>query len=58
MTFVCADSKSAPSMVLVSATKGGASGMTLTAPLILHADGDHSTLSPEAQRIYDTLSFD
>jgi tRNA1(Val) A37 N6-methylase TrmN6 len=58
MTCVCADSKSAPSMVLVSATKGGASGMTLTAPLILHADGDHSTLSPEAQRIYDTLSFD
>ena len=58
MTFVCADSKSSPSMVLVSATKGGAPGMSLTAPLILHADGDHSALSPEAQRIYDTLSFD
>ena len=58
MTFVCADSKSAPSMVLISATKGGASGMNLTAPLILHSGGDHSTLSPEAQKIYDTLSFD
>ena len=58
MTLVCADEKSEPSMVLVSATKGGASGMTLTAPLILHASGDHSTLLPDAQRIYDTLSFD
>lgn len=58
MTFVCADSKSAPSMVLVSATKGGAPGMTLTAPLMLHGDGDRCALSAEAQRIYDTLSFD
>ena len=44
-------------MVLVSATKGGASGMSLTAPLILYRDGT-TELSDEAQKIYDTLSFE
>lgn len=58
VTAVCADSKSAPSMVLVSATKGGASGMELTAPLCLYADSAKSEMSEEAKKIYDTLSFE
>ena len=57
MTFVCADSKSEPSMVLVSATKGGASGMRVTAPLLLYKDGTRD-MSDEAEKIYDTMSFE
>lgn len=57
MTLVCATPHTPPSMVLVSATKGGASGMSLTAPLILYRDGT-TELSDEAQKIYDTLSFE
>lgn len=58
ITPVCADAKSEPSMVLVCAAKGGASGMRLTAPLCLYADGTKSEMSDEARRIYDTLSFE
>ena len=57
MTFVVSDTHATPSMVLISATKGGASGMTLTPPLVLYRDGT-TTLSDEAQKIYDTLSFE
>ncbi len=58
ITFVHADTKSEPSIVLVSATKGGASGARVTAPLILHEDSEHKKMTPEALRIYDTLSFE
>ena len=58
VTFVQADAKSEPSMVLVSATKGGASGAKITAPLILHSDASHKEMSEEAKKIYDTLSFE
>ena len=58
ITFVQADSNSEPSMVLVSATKGGASGAKVTAPLILHDDVEHKTMSEAAKKIYDTLSFE
>ena len=58
MTFVCADTNSSPSMVLVSATKGGAGGLDLTPPLILYSDTNSKVLSERAQKIYDTLSFD
>ena len=58
MTFVCADTESSPSMVLVSATKGGASGLDLTPPLILYSEVGAKELSERAQKIYDTLSFD
>ncbi len=61
MTFVHADEESEPSMVLVEARAGGASGMTVTAPLLLHevnsrADA-HRPLSEAAQKIYDTMAF-
>lgn len=57
MTFVYADSKSEPSMVLVSAIKGGASGMRVSAPLLLYKEGTRQ-MSEAAQKIYDTMSFE
>ncbi len=61
MTFVHADTESEPSMVLVSATKGGAPSLKVTAPLVLHevssAKGSRP-LTPKAQKIYDTMSFE
>lgn len=57
LTSVLANSTSAPSMVLVCATKGGASGMTVTPPLILYRDGTQN-FTDRAQKIYDTLSFE
>lgn len=58
ITFVHADKSSEPSMVLVSAIKGGASGAVVTPPLFLYADESHKNESDEAKRIYDTLSFE
>lgn len=58
ITFVHADTSTEPSIVLVSATKGGASGARVTAPLILYEDAEHKKMSDYAERIYDTLSFD
>ena len=58
MTFVHADSESIPSIVLISATKGGASGMKLTEPLLLYDGKDRSKMSQRAQKIYDTMSFE
>ncbi len=61
ITFVCATANSEPSMVLVQSTKGAASGSTVTRPLILHSsaeDAKRAVLSPDAERIYATCSFD
>lgn len=58
ITFVHADTESEPSIVLVSATKGGASGAVVTAPLLLYKDKEHKEMSEKAKKIYDTLSFD
>ena len=61
MIFVHADEESEPSMVLVSATKGGAPSMHVLPPLILHsADsrGDRARkMSKKAENIYNTMSF-
>ncbi len=57
MTFVSSTPAAVPSMVLVSSTKGAAPGMKLTPPLILYRNGT-TELSDEAQKIYDTLSFE
>lgn len=60
ITFVHATKDFEPSMVLIQSIKGGASGSIVTRPLILH-DGKEaaakSVLSLDAQRIYDTCSF-
>ena len=61
ITFGAATADSDPSMVLVRAIKGGASGNTVTRTLFLHdskEDAAKSILSADARTIYDTCSFD
>ena len=62
MTFVHADTKSEPCMVLVSATKGGASGMRVTPPILLYEDefetGKPRKMTVQAEKIYDSMSVD
>lgn len=58
MTFVHADSESVPSMVLISATKGGSSGMRVTPPLMLYDSADRREMSNRAKKIYENMSFD
>jgi tRNA1Val (adenine37-N6)-methyltransferase len=61
MVFVHGDVESEPSMVLLSAIKGGASGMRVLPPLCLHDVRDRGApkraLTARAQEIYDTMSF-
>ena len=58
ITIVHADSDSIPSMALILGIKGGASGMTLTAPLFLYDGKDRTQMSQKAKKIYDTMSFE
>ena len=62
MTFVHADTKSEPCGVLVEAIKGGAPSVRISRPLILYKENEDGKktreLTPEAQKIYDTCSFD
>ncbi len=58
--FVHADTNTEPSMVLVSATKGGNEGMKILPSLFLHESNDEGgsrSLSERAAKIYDTMSF-
>ncbi len=60
MVFIHADERSEPSMVLVSATKGGASGMRIMPPILLHPlgnEGGGRAMTERAERIYETMSF-
>ncbi|MBE6666724.1 MAG: methyltransferase domain-containing protein [Ruminococcaceae bacterium] len=61
MVFVHADEESEPSMVLVSATKGGAPSMRIMPPLLLHlADSKNDKsrkMTERAEKIYETMSF-
>lgn len=58
ITFVHADTQSDPSIVLVSAIKGGASGAKVTPPLFLYEDTSHKKMTAQATKIYDTMSFE
>ena len=61
ITFVAATVESEPSMVLVRAIKGGASGNTVTRNLFLHdskEDAAKSILSGDAKAIYENCSFE
>ena len=62
MTFVHADTQSEPCGVLVEAIKGGAPSVRISRPLILYKENEDGKktreLTPEAQKIYDTCSFD
>ncbi len=61
MVFVHGDKKSEPSMVLVSATKGGAEGMHILPPLFLYEDeadmNGRRIMTEQANKIYKTMSF-
>ena len=55
MTYVYADSYHAPSLVLIEAKKGGASGLYLTKPLLLkNEDGSNTT---DIEYIYENGAF-
>ncbi len=62
MAFVHADAESEPCSVLIEAIKGGAPSVRISKPLILyeaHTEGKKvRRLTPAAQKIYDTCSFD
>ncbi len=62
MTFVHADSKTEPSMVLVSAIKGGAPSMKVTRPILLYEEeifeGGKRKMTADAEKIYDTMSVE
>lgn len=59
--FVHADCRSEPSMVLISAVKGGAEGLKILPPLLLHENeatsGQKRELSERAKKIYENMSF-
>ncbi|MBO5715321.1 MAG: methyltransferase [Clostridia bacterium] len=57
MCFVHANTKSAPSMVLVKAKKGAASGMTVIEPLFLNEDDNPKVLTERAKKIYKECNF-
>lgn len=62
MTFVHADVESEPCSVLIEAILGGAPSVRLSKPLILYETRKENEkvrrLTPRAQKIYDTCSFD
>ena len=62
MTFVHADAESEPCSVLIEAIKGGAPSVRVSKPLILYGARKENEkvrrLTADAQKIYDTCSFD
>jgi len=62
MTFVHADTESEPCTVLIEAVKGAAPSVRISKPLILYearCEGEKArSLTPAAQKIYDTCSFE
>ncbi len=61
MTFVHADTNTAPSIVLIEAKKGAAPSLRLTKPLFLHSEESKKEkvrpLTDDAASIYETCSF-
>jgi tRNA1(Val) A37 N6-methylase TrmN6 len=55
--FVHANTKCAPSMVLVKAKKGAASGAIVTEPLFLNEDDNPKMLTERAKKIYEECNF-
>ncbi len=55
--FVHANTQSAPSMVLVKAKKGAASGTVIYEPLFLNTDEDAKILTERAKKIYEECNF-
>ena len=57
MCFVHANTKTAPSMVLVKAKKGAASGLVIDEPLFLNEDDNPKILTQRAKKIYEECKF-
>ncbi len=57
MTLVYADTVSEPSMLLIEAKKGAASGMLVTSPLIIYEDTSHKGYSADMNYIMENGSF-
>ncbi len=57
MTFVLADEKSEPSMLLAEGKCGAKSGMQLTRPLIIYKDKEHREYSEDMNYIMEKGSF-
>lgn len=57
MTFVHANTRSAPSMVLIKAKKGAAPSCIVGEPLFLNQDCDPKALTERAAKIYETCNF-
>lgn len=57
MTFVQADTNTAPSMVLIEAKKGASPSLVLTRTLIMNKCGSKE-LSADAEKIYESCSFE
>ena len=55
--FVHANTKSAPSMVLIKAKKGASSGAIVCEPLFLNIDDDPKMLTERAKKIYEECNF-
>ena len=57
MCFVHANTQTTPSMVLVKAKKGAASGMVINEPLFLNEDNNPKALTERAKKIYEECKF-
>ena len=55
--FVHANTQSQPSMVLVKAKKGAASGIVVNEPLFLNLDDNPKSLTERAKKIYEECNF-
>ena len=56
-TFVHADERAEPSMVLIEGRSGGKCGLFLTAPLIIYKDREHKQYTDDMNYIMDTGAF-
>ncbi len=57
LCFVHANTKSAPSMVLVKAKKGASPSLKVYEPLFLNTDEDAKVLTERAKQIYESCNF-
>lgn len=57
MCFVHANTKSAPSMVLIRAKKGASASVVVSEPLFLNLDDNAKMLTERAKKIYEECNF-
>ena len=57
ITFVHADEKSEPSMMLIEAKRGGRSGVRITEPFFIYTDKEHRTYTADMQSVMENGAF-